>query len=612
MSHRTCLTVIIAVVATAGILYFLSMNCVSVGDLNDDAMYIVASRAFTSGQGMRETFDPAAPKSSFPPGFPILIALPLLLTWPDFWLLKLPALLFSLLSIYVLYRYFSMRSGCLHGLAVALLFALNPVTVLYSGTVMADFPYLLCSFTALYLVEKQQSAKSKSERWSILLLACLAFFSLMLRMIGISLIIAVVLILLLRRRFLPASLCTAAGALAYAGIIFFSDTTRYEVMKQSMSISKIIEIALQNLQFYMANNFFIVPRLSEPYNTIILVVAVTLLTLGLILSWKKGTLGVLELYLSGYSFLLLTYPYYSSRLIIPVLPILLHLIFISLREISGQRREKMAFIIISLLVMVPYFFHDASIMETSLKKNFRESPYGQSYQWMKEQIPAEALIMSDHPPGLYLDAGFKGVAFTGERASYNRLRHIYFNGVSYIFFSPDRVGASRLYEVKSLSQAHLLTVIQNPRDFERVYQDKKSGVLLYKVIGDRTSYLEAYQYLMSAYGLLQKGAQKEALSELSRCLQKRPCFLEALNLKGSILLENGDEEGAIDTFRELLTFSRDYARGHYNLGRAYNEAGRLDEARSELEAAFECAKAEEDMELMEGAAKLLRDLESKK
>ncbi|MHC9543027.1 MAG: hypothetical protein AB9903_26250 [Vulcanimicrobiota bacterium] len=612
MSSRSALTVLIAVIVTACTLYLLSMNCVSVGDINDDAMYIIASRSFTVGQGMRETFDPAAPKTRFPPGLPLLIALPVLSFWPDFWLLKLAALIFALSSIYVLYLYFSRRSDSFNGLAIAMLFALNPVTVLYSGTVMADFPYLLCSFLTLFLLEEQKSVSSKTERWSMILLACLAFFSLWLRLIGVSLIIAVTIVLLLKRRYLHASLCAAAGALAYAGIIFFSDTTCYAVTKQSMNVSKIIEIVIQNLQFYMTNNFFIVPQISEPYNTPVLVVLVTLLVLALVINWRKGTMGVLELYLLGYSFLLLTYPYFSSRLIIPVLPILLYFIFISLREIAGQRRERLAFIAVSLLMIIPYAIHDASIIETSLKKGFRESTYVQPHQWMKEHIPAEALIMSDHSPSLYLYTGLKGTVFTGERASYNQLRHIYFNSISYIFFNPDRVGASRISRVKSHSQAHLLTVQENTRDFERVYEDKKSGVVIYKVIGNRTSYLDAYQYLMSAYVFSQKGAQEEALSEISRCLEKRPHFLEALNLKGSIMLEKGDKEGAIATFRELLTFSGNFAQGHYNLGRAYKEEDRLDDARREFEAAFACARSKDDIELMEGALEMLRELEQQR
>lgn len=609
MSSRSALSVIIAVVITACIIYLMSINCVSVGDINDDAMYIIASRSFTVGQGMRETFDPAAPKTRFPPGLPLLIALPVLSVWPDFWLLKYAALIFALSSIYVVYRYFSRHCESVHGLAIAALFALNPVTVLYSGTVMADFPYLLCSFLTLYILEEQKGASSKAERWSVILLACLAFFSLWLRLIGVSLIVAITLILLLKKRYLPAALCTAAGALSYAGILFFSDTTCYTVTKQSMNVSKVMEIAFQNLQYYMTNNFFIVPQFSEPYNTVVLVVLVTLLVAGLVINWKKGATGVLEIYLLGYSFFLLTYPYFSSRLVIPVLPLLLSFIFISTREIAGQRRVGLAFIAISLLMLIPYALHDASIIETSMKKGFRESTYAKPHQWMKEHIPADALIMSDHSPGLYLYTGLRGTVFTGERASCNQLRHIYFNSISYIFFNPDRVGTSRISTVKSHSQAHLLMVIQNPRDFERVYEDKLTGVTIYKVIGDRSSYLEAYQYLMSAYQLSQKGALTEALSEISRCIEKRPHFLEALNLKGSILLEKGDMEASISTFRELLKFSENYARGHYNLGRAYRESGRLDDARHELESAFACARAEDNILLMEGALEILRELE---
>jgi len=608
MSRKTALAAIAAVIAAACILYSLSMNCVAVGELNDDAMYVTAARAFTAGQGMRETFDPEAPKMSFPPGFPMLLAIPVLIVWPDFWLLRIFALIFSLASIYMLYRYFTRCSDSLQGLAVAALFALSPVTVLYSCTVMADFPYLLCSFAALYLAERLKSRTDKGEWQSVALLACLALVSFWLRMIGVSLIAAIVIAMLLKRRFLPALACLTASALAYAGIGFFSDTTRYGVMKQSMGVMKSVEIVLQNLQYYLSENFFIVPRISEPYNTVILIVLVTLLALGLVIRWKKGAMGMLDLYLLGYSCLLLTYPYFSNRLVMPILPVLLHLIVISIREIAGQRREKAAIVLLCVLMTAAYAFHDVSIVKASLSRGFRETIYDRPYRWMKEHLPAGAVIMSDHPPGLYLCTGFKGVVFSGERASYNRLRHIYFGNVSYIFFNPDLVGASRVSAVESLSRAHLITVAENPRDFEKVYEDAGSGVVIYRVTGDRDSYLEAYRHLMSAYRLSQAGDRQQALEELSKCLGRRPLFPEALNLKGSLMLEGGDRDGAIETFRELLAYSSGFAKGHYNLGRAYRESSRLEEARREFEAAFECAKAEEDIALMEGALKQLREL----
>ena len=122
--------------------------------------------------------------------------------------------------------------------------------------------------------------------------------------------------------------------------------------------------------------------------------------------------------------------------------------------------------------------------------------------------------------------------------------------------------------------------------------------------------------------LAQTGRLKESIQELNEAISLNPKYLEARINLGLVLSQNNDLAGAANVYREILKqnpgmpevhnnlglvllqgkdpsaeaafkealrLKPDYAEAHYNLGLALHQAGKKEEARSEMERAYQLA-----------------------
>jgi len=208
----------------------------------DSADYIVLGKSLRAGLGMRYIHLPEAPKPhKFPVGFPLLLAG---VEWaaPDSLVARkvlvaacyvgAVALFFRLASTYV---------TPLTALLVTVLTALNPFVLGMTRIVMSEIPYLFCSLVVLSILERALDSPDPPPRWAWVGGMLTLLFAAQVRTIGWSLLLALVVVLLLRRRYGTLGL-TLAGVGILIGLLYLAEVgpigSRYfEVWEERMTDS---------------------------------------------------------------------------------------------------------------------------------------------------------------------------------------------------------------------------------------------------------------------------------------------------------------------------------------------------------------------------------------
>jgi hypothetical protein len=192
----------------------------------DNAGYIALARSLLDSGTYTEVWDPAGlPHTKYPPVFPALLALWMLLGAKTWTLLKTVPMLFSALSVLFAYLWASGRRGPAFGAAVALLVGVSSATIDASHWVLSDPTFVAFTLLALWALERgagvpgasgpeppaQERAPPRHAPLFLALGGASAVLACFTRSAGLPLLMAVAAWLVLRRRW--RGLATfAAGA----------------------------------------------------------------------------------------------------------------------------------------------------------------------------------------------------------------------------------------------------------------------------------------------------------------------------------------------------------------------------------------------------------------
>jgi hypothetical protein len=190
-----------------GFLYFRVCDSQMVGFLHDDGVYALTAKALAEGKGYQllNLAGPGVQGAFWQVKYPIFYPLLLSVAWliqPDFpqnlpWMQTL-TLSFAVIGLAALYFYLRHMKRATWGisLAIVLLVASNFYFIYYSTALMSEAPYFLLSVLALWMADAYVQRPTQLKLASLLILSVLLFHT---RTIGLSLILAVWLLLLLRR-----------------------------------------------------------------------------------------------------------------------------------------------------------------------------------------------------------------------------------------------------------------------------------------------------------------------------------------------------------------------------------------------------------------------------
>ena len=509
--HRCTKYILAVFVIISAILGVLRFNSLQLGTSYDDAHYIILAESLSSGQGYQLiNFPRPQIERAFPPGWPVLLT-PWVRLFPgNYDVLKLFSLLLWLASILLIYKLFSKRIESPHLEIVIGLAAINPLLVGTSVTVMSESAYLFFSLLALNFFDIWKDKAGGKKDWLIVLAAVLAIYTQLIRTIGISLAIALVLYFLLTRRYREAGVTMGvflAGTLLQTWINLRNGgavvSASYESQVFNSSImEKIGQMGSNALGYFneiLAGS--LIPIFGSKVTTfwgnyglevlpaLVNIIILLLIIFGLAVSVKK--FRVMNIYVAIYLLGVLAFwnPQVGSvkaRFLIPIIPFLYFYLIQGIAWVkekvtrnrinSGRGVEAVVIGVIALILLV----RNVQDWQNPVMNQMTDLSVGTN--WVAENAPSEAVVMVNEPVPAYVQVKRKTIGFpTDGQDLKNYLNN---QGIDYIVVSP-KLQSPRSTELDKFTENNILPILNSaPETFVVVYSNSEYNVKVYQYKGN--------------------------------------------------------------------------------------------------------------------------------
>lgn len=509
--------VLVVALGLHSILALLRFNAFPVGAYVDDAHYVVLAEALATGQGFcLVNFPEPQAELMFPPGWPLLLS-PLVALFPgSFTPLKLLSLLLNLASILLAYRLAAPRlQRPFLGLLLVLM-AIHPALVGSSGMVMSEAAYLFASLLALNLFELWLRQSERPLNRFLLPFAWVTIAAQLIRPVGLSMLLSVLVCLALQQRTRHLALITTVLVVGLIPqTLLFSQSggsvipvaKEHRVLGDASLVEKPLHMAMTfgtYLQEKLVSNMLLPifgPRISAWPARLglgflpVMLNAVLLLIVGsgFVRSLRRPQLS--EIYVLSYSVAVLSFwnPLVGSaqsRFLIPLVPFLL-LYFLegisALFSFAVRRTghpEKLAVgVAVLVLVAIGVPFLGRNVQETINPFRDRSTDLSAGADWIRAHAPHDAIIMTQDPIPRYLYARRRTVDYSTAVDTAAILDEIERKGANYILVAPP-LRSSTSTELDEYTVGHLLPLLQkHPEWFYPCYQDPEHGVAIYRIRG---------------------------------------------------------------------------------------------------------------------------------
>ena len=486
--------------AALGLLRF---NSLQLGTSYDDAHYIILAESISSGQGYQLLNFPSPQiERAFPPGWPILLT-PLTFFFPgNYIVLKLFALILWLASLPLMYSLFSKRIESPYLEILIGLTALNPLLVGTSVTVMSESAYLFFSLVVLILFDSWDSNSEKQKNWLVILIAVVALFTQLIRTIGISIFIALIVYFLFTRRFREAVI--TFGVFVLGTLFQFWLNLRnggsvisagYESQVFNGSVIEKIGQMWMNLLGYLNETVAgsLIPVFGEKVTSLVgpiipLLINAGILILiifGLMLSRKK--IHLMDIYVLIYLMGILAFwnPKVGSvkaRFLIPMIPFLYFYLIQGMKW--GFDRVTKSNLTHSTRIMIGTAGLVALLLLARNVQDWRNPVSGQMTDlsigagWVAENAPADAIIMVNEPVPAYVQTRRKTIGYPKDLQ--NIEKYMINQGIDYIIISPE-LQSPRSKKLADDVTTQLLPILNgNPDNFTVVYHNAEHNVTVYQ------------------------------------------------------------------------------------------------------------------------------------
>ncbi|MFN8383848.1 MAG: hypothetical protein U0V02_18060 [Anaerolineales bacterium] len=500
------LPILVIISAVLGVLRF---NSLQLGTSYDDAHYIILAESLSSGQGYELiNFPRPQIERAFPPGWPILLT-PLTFLFPsNYSVLKLLSLGLWLASILLIYKLFSKRIASPHLEIITGLAALNPLLVGTSVTVMSESAYLFFSLLALNFFDMWNERSENKKDWLIVLVAILAIYTQLIRTIGISLAIGLLVYYLLTRRWREAGVTTGvfiAGVLLQTWINLRNGgsvvSSGYQSQVFNGSIVEKIGQMWSNVLGYfdkiLAGSLIPIfgPRVTDFWETysvgalpeLVNIVILLLVVFGLVLSIKK--FHVMDVYVAVYILGILAFwnPDVGSvkaRFLIPILPFLYFYLVQGIAWVTekstrnrnnyGRRVEALVIGGIALALLV----RNVQDWQNPVMNQMTDISIGTN--WLAENAPSDSIVMVNEPVPAYVQVKRKTIGFP--KAGQDLESYLNNQGIDYIVVSP-KLQSPRSVVLDEFTLNQVLPILNSQGDkFKIVFTDTEHNVTVYEYL----------------------------------------------------------------------------------------------------------------------------------
>ena len=319
---------------------------------NDDAQYVLLARSLRSFH-YRDFHIPGAPiHAQYPPVYPALIAAGTAVFGEHLGVVQVVTLLCSLLALLLVFDIARRLASPLVGVLLLAPLAFNAHLIGYASRIASEMPYMAFSFAALWILVAFPESR-RPLLWSCIL----AILAALTRSIGLSLVVAMLALLLVQRRFKPAAIFTVAAALTVGAWLYWTTVSPNQFTERSYTavatttgrrippgaLSLLVVRTTRFLKTYVAKNITAGLEFPTVAGTSIDNVGwiVLIFGLGAVGLWSvRKRLPLLPLYVLSFMGLLLVYPFKLTRFFMPLAPLVLLAIFLG--AIALTRRWKPA------------------------------------------------------------------------------------------------------------------------------------------------------------------------------------------------------------------------------------------------------------------------------
>ncbi|MCD6451730.1 MAG: glycosyltransferase family 39 protein [Acidobacteria bacterium] len=490
------------------LLYCFTLNG-RLTDKGDDAGYIILAKSLALGEGYRLISHPAQPpETRYPPLFPFLL-MPLVRSFPqNYLILKLIPLLFSLATILVfafLVKILLPQKGS--GMFLVIIVAISPIIVDYSTQLLTEPVYAFFSLLTLYL---SLYLDIKGDNKLLIALALTAVSAYYCRYIGISLIIAIILLYLIRRRyrvFLFLSFLMVIAILPWmirnnllgggGYVASFLLINPYDIDAGTITFIGFIKRLLMNGIRYggkVIPDLIFFPWLGKvgSYNPLKIALGLAVSALILLGFYRniRTKINLLNIYTLIYFLICLIWPWYDTRFLVPLLPLILLFLIQGTNELATFLSRKKSFGESSYRNILQKGLRIGVILFLLLGSGWviyehhwgRGSPewrdYHQACLWLRNNTPEESIILCRKPRYTYLISGRKAICYP------------YTSDDEYMIeflkkYQPDYIIFDRLKGAIDTSTRYLKPFLLLHQDiFIPFHQVGSSGTYIYKRIGE--------------------------------------------------------------------------------------------------------------------------------
>ena len=375
----------IALLALHGSLAWLS-RAFGINTGNDDAVYLLLARSIRDF-GYHDTYLVGSPvHSQYPPGFPALLALLSVPFGERFNVFLAAIVLASVAALALLYDAIRRRHGSAIALTVIALCSVNPELIWYGGQLMSESTYMFFTTLAIWAVIREHDPVQENgrlTRWWPLIAAGAAVAAALTRMIGVTMIGALILLWLIERRYRRALLLATPGIVAVGGWLVWSIIAPGKIVGRSYiadatftadrdsALGVLIGRITTNVAGYLTNSIpSIIPQPTVAGtiadNVLGVVAILVFAAVGARVLWKDAR--IVAIYSAATALLLAAWAWQLSRFLVPVLPFLLWMIVVGTLVLSSRRPwlRRMP-VMVAGVVLLTALRRDLSLVESAVR-----------------------------------------------------------------------------------------------------------------------------------------------------------------------------------------------------------------------------------------------------
>lgn len=501
-NHRFSKSILVVFMLASAALGLLRFNSLQTGASYDDAHYIILAESMASGQGYELiNFPQPQIERVFPPGWPVLLT-PFTFFFPgNYTILKILTWMFWLASLPLMYKLFSKRVGSPYREILLGLIALNPFLVGTSVTVMSESVYLFLSLVVFILFDSASSGKTNN--WIVVFMALAGLYDLLIRTIGISIFIALIVYFLFTRRFRDTAITLGifglgmliqfwlnlrnGGSVVSAGYetqVFNGSLFEKAGQMWITLLGYFNEIAAGALvpAFGDKVTAMIGPALPMIGNAMIIL----MILIGFFLSCSR--IHPIDIYVMVYLLGVLAFwnPVVGSvkvRYLIPVIPFLYFYFVQGLKWVSDRLTKNNIYNSMRFMVgvtgVVALILLARNIQDWRDPVRSRMADLSIGAGWVAENAPADSIVMVNEPVPAYIQVRRKTVRYPRDLQSIEK--YVVNQEIDYIIISPE-LEAPRSTKLDEDVETQLLPILNgSPNKFVIVYRNAEYNVTVYQV-----------------------------------------------------------------------------------------------------------------------------------